>query len=165
MPDFPEKHEWLNTKDNVALSLHKELKNKLVVVDFWSSCCINCIHVLEELDYLEKLFADRKDIVFIGCHSAKFKNEKDLSMLKHAVVRYDIKHPVINDKQFIYWETFDVNCWPTIAIIGPHRRLLLKLSGEDIRDDTEAMLKAALEHYKDSLDNTSEIPIHLEKDK
>ena len=70
--DFPKNHEWLNTKGGHPLSFDKELKNKIVVVDFWSSCCINCIHVLAEMDYLEKRFKNSKEIVFIGCHSAKF---------------------------------------------------------------------------------------------
>jgi thiol-disulfide isomerase/thioredoxin len=72
----------LNTKDDKELSLTRELKNKLVVVDFWSSCCINCIHVLAEMEHLESVFKDSKEIAFVGCHSAKFANEKDLYMLK-----------------------------------------------------------------------------------
>ena len=103
--DFPTKHEWLNTKDDQPLSLYKELKGKLVVVDFWSCCCINCIHVLEEMNYLEHTFAHRKEIAFVGCHSAKFKSEKELHMLEQAVVRYDIQHPVFNDKHFQFWES------------------------------------------------------------
>lgn len=88
--DFPKGYEWLNTKDDKPLSLHKELKDKIVVVDFWSSCCINCIHVLAEMDYLEHTFKDFKQVAFVGCHSAKFDNEKDLHMLKQAVLRYNI---------------------------------------------------------------------------
>ena len=88
--DFPKRHEWLNTKGGMDLSLKKELKNKLVVVDFWSSCCINCIHVLAEMEHLERVFKDRKEVAFVGCHSAKFDNEKDLFMLKQATIRYDI---------------------------------------------------------------------------
>ena len=64
------------------MMLEKQLKNKIVVVDFWSCCCINCIHVLEEMRYLEKAFEENKEVVFVGCHSAKFDNEKDLYMLK-----------------------------------------------------------------------------------
>jgi thiol-disulfide isomerase/thioredoxin len=103
--DFPPNHEWLNTIDGKPLSFNKELKDKIVVVDFWSSCCINCIHVLEEMNYLEETFKDRKEIAFVGCHSAKFDNEKDLHMLKQAVIRYNIKHPVLNDSKFIFWQS------------------------------------------------------------
>ena len=105
VPDFPKGHEWLNTKDEKDLSLTRELKNKLTVVDFWSSCCINCIHVLAEMEHLEKTFKDRKEVAFVGCHSAKFDNEKDLYMLKQAVIRYDIQHAVFNDRDFIFWQS------------------------------------------------------------
>jgi len=69
---FPENHEWLNTKDDQPLTFEKDLKGKIVVVDFWSSCCINCIHVLAEMDRLEKKFADIPEVTFVGAHSAKF---------------------------------------------------------------------------------------------
>lgn len=82
MEDFPLGYDWLNTLNEQPLHFDKELKGKIVVIDFWSSCCINCIHVLAELEYLEHVFADNKEIVFIGCHSAKFENEKDLHMAK-----------------------------------------------------------------------------------
>lgn len=73
---------WLNTKDSKKWSFDKELKGKFVVVDFWSSCCINCIHVLAEMDRLEKKFKEIPEVAFLGCHSAKFENEKQLHMLR-----------------------------------------------------------------------------------
>ncbi|CDW76170.1 nhl repeat-containing protein 2-like [Stylonychia lemnae] len=164
VPDFPKGHEWLNTKDEKDLSLGRELKNKLTVVDFWSSCCINCIHVLAEMEHLEKTFKDRKEVAFVGCHSAKFDNEKDLYMLKQAVIRYDIQHPVFNDRDFIFWQSQDVNCWPTIIIIGPHQKVILKVTGEDNQETLEQMIHAALEHFEGKLDK-SDLPVVLEKDK
>lgn len=150
----------------MELSLYKELKNKLVVIDFWSCCCINCIHVLEEMNYLEHVFEKRPEIAFIGCHSAKFSNEKELHMLKQAIHRYKIKHPVINDRGFEFWESQDVNCWPTLLVVGPQSKVILKLTGEDNKDDLEAMLHAALEHYEDKLDPNPLTPyIELEMDK
>lgn len=164
VPDFPRKHDWLNTKDEKDLSLTRELKNKLTIVDFWSSCCINCIHVLAEMEHLEKVFKDRKEVAFVGCHSAKFDNEKDLYMLKQAVIRYDIQHPVFNDRDFIFWQSQDVNCWPTIIVIGPNQKVILKVTGEDNQETLEQMIHAALEHYEGKLDS-SDLPVVLEKDK
>ncbi|HID20935.1 MAG TPA: redoxin domain-containing protein, partial [Planctomycetaceae bacterium] len=63
--------DWLNTSRE--LSLH-ELRGKVVLLDFWTYCCINCMHVLPDLKYLEKKYA--KQLVVIGVHSAKFENEK-----------------------------------------------------------------------------------------
>ena len=91
---------WLNTKDDQKWSFDKEFKGKFVVVDFWSSCCINCIHVLAEMDRLEKKFKDIPEVAFLGCHSAKFESEKQLHMLRQATIRYEIEHPVINDNEF-----------------------------------------------------------------
>ena len=73
--------KWLNTLNDESWSFDEQLKGKFVVVDFWTSCCINCIHVLAEMERLEHLFADLPEVAFIGCHSAKFENEKDLHML------------------------------------------------------------------------------------
>ena len=99
------------------------------------------------MEYLEKVFKDNKEVVFVGCHSAKFDNEKDLYMLKQAVIRYDIQHPVFNDRDFLFWSSQDVNCWPTIIVIGPHQRVILKVTGEDNKETLEQMIHAALEHY------------------
>jgi len=79
---IPKSISWLNTPGDKPLSLDKELKGKFIVVDFWSSCCINCIHVLAEMDRLEKRFENFPEVAFLGCHSAKFENEKDLHMLR-----------------------------------------------------------------------------------
>ena len=80
--EVPRSIKWLNTPDDKKWSFKNELKGKFVVVDFWSSCCINCIHVLAEMDRLEQLFSDLPEVAFVGCHSAKFENEKDLHMLR-----------------------------------------------------------------------------------
>ena len=75
--EAPAKVSWLNTQDDAPWSFQNELKGKFVVIDFWSSCCINCIHVLAEMDRLEHLFSNFPEVAFVGCHSAKFENEKD----------------------------------------------------------------------------------------
>lgn len=84
------------------------------MVDFWSSCCINCIHVLAEMDRLEQRFSDIPEVAFLGCHSAKFQNEKDLQLLRQAVIRYDVRHPVLNDRDFLFWGSMGTNCWPLV---------------------------------------------------
>ena len=55
------------------------------------------------MDRLEQLFGDLPEVAFVGCHSAKFESEKDLHMLRQAVIRYDIRHAVINDNEFKFW--------------------------------------------------------------
>ena len=67
-------------------------------------CCINCLHVLPDLEFLESKFKGENSIVFMGCHSAKFVNEKGPDKVRDAILKYDIKHPVINDDKMIVWK-------------------------------------------------------------
>jgi thiol-disulfide isomerase/thioredoxin len=121
--DFPQQLtgplNWLNTKDNRPLSFQSELKGKFVVIDFWTSCCINCIHVIAELEKLEHTFREVPEVAFIGCHSAKFDREEALYMLRSAVRRYDVKHAVVNDCHFDIWNSQKLNNWPTLLLISP----------------------------------------------
>src|SRR5262249_46227251 len=82
----------LNTPGPLPL---KDLRGKVVVLDFWTFCCINCIHTMPDLARLEKKYAN--ELVVIGVHSAKFENERDTESIRKAVLRYEIKHPVVND--------------------------------------------------------------------
>ena len=170
--------EWLNTRDSQPWSFQDQLKGKFVVVDFWSSCCINCIHVLAEMDRLEELFGDLPEVAFVGCHSAKFENEKDLHMLRQAIVRYDIKHAVINDNEFRFWGSQGVNCWPTVMVFSPDSKPLFKTTGERCEEDVGAILYQALLNCKDQIESNEgapsswidvlsahELPFQLEKDK
>ncbi|KAI3918261.1 hypothetical protein MKX01_041581 [Papaver californicum] len=140
VPEFPSKLDWINT---APLQLRKDLKGKVVLLDFWTYCCINCMHVLPDLDYLEKKYKDQPFTV-VGVHSAKFDNEKDLEAIRNAVLRYDITHPVVNDGDMYLWREF--RC-------------------EGRRKDLDDLVEAALLFYgeKEILDS-SPLPLLLEKD-
>ena len=86
MPDFESGKDWFNSP---PLSFQRELKGKVVVLDFWTYCCINCIHVLPDLAFLEKKYAGYP-VAFVGVHSAKFENEKVSENIRQAVLRYEI---------------------------------------------------------------------------
>ncbi|OVA13591.1 NHL repeat [Macleaya cordata] len=161
VPEFPSKLDWINS---APLQFHKDLKGKVVLLDFWTYCCINCMHVLPDLDYLEKKYKD-KPFTVVGVHSAKFDNEKDLEAIRNAVLRYNITHPVVNDGDMYLWRELGVNSWPTFAIVGPNGKLLAQIAGEGHRKDLDDLVEAALLFYgeKEILDNTP-IPLSLEKD-
>src|SRR5262245_12078310 len=97
-PEFPDGIEWLNTEKPLTLA---SLKGKLVLLDFWTYCCINCMHVIPDLKKLEAKYG--KELVVIGIHSAKFDNEKQSDNIRQAVKRYEIEHPVANDRDFAIW--------------------------------------------------------------
>ncbi|XP_058189991.1 protein SUPPRESSOR OF QUENCHING 1, chloroplastic isoform X8 [Rhododendron vialii] len=129
VPEFPSKLDWLNT---APLKLNRDLKGKVVLLDFWTYCCINCMHVLPDLEFLEKKYKDMPFTV-VGVHSAKFDNEKDLEAIRNAILRYGITHPVVNDGDMSLWRELGVNSWPTFVIVGPNGKLLAQISGEGRR--------------------------------
>jgi thiol-disulfide isomerase/thioredoxin/DNA-binding beta-propeller fold protein YncE len=124
-PEFADKLDWLNTGGPIKLA---DLKGKVVLLDFWTLCCINCIHILPDLAALEKKYAN--ELVVVGVHSAKFDNEKDTKSIRKAVLRYEIAHPVVNDGDHKIWDAFAVESWPTFAVIDAEGNHIGNTSGE-----------------------------------
>ena len=93
--------EWLNTSGEITLA---DLRGKFVLLDFWTYCCINCMHILPDLKFLEQKYPN--ELVVIGVHSAKFDNEKDSANIRQSDLRYKIEHPVINDANMGIWDKF-----------------------------------------------------------
>ncbi|XP_055976623.1 NHL repeat-containing protein 2 [Sorex fumeus] len=147
LPEFPEGLEWLNTEG--PISVYKDLCGKVVVLDFFTYCCINCIHLLPDLHALEKMYSDTDGLLIIGVHSAKFPNEKVLENIQSAVLRYNITHPVVNDADASLWQELEVSCWPTLVILGPRGNMLFSLVGEGHKDKLFLYTSIALKYYKD----------------
>ncbi|HEX9781082.1 MAG TPA: thioredoxin-like domain-containing protein [bacterium] len=123
--EFPAGADWINTAEPLTMA---GLRGKVVLLDFWTFCCINCIHVIEELRRLEAAFPDT--LVVVGVHSAKFENESRTSQVRQSVLRYEIAHPVVNDARLVLWNTYGVRAWPTLVLIAPDGRVALEASGE-----------------------------------
>ncbi|KAM9424238.1 NHL repeat-containing protein 2 [Pholidichthys leucotaenia] len=145
IPDFQTGLEWLNTEG--PLTLNKELAGKVVLLDFFTYCCINCMHILPDLHQLEKKHSVEDGLVIIGVHSAKFPNEKVLDNIRSAVLRYDICHPVVNDGEALLWHELEVSCWPTLVLLGPRNNLLFSLVGEGHRDRLMLFTDSAIRYY------------------
>jgi DNA-binding beta-propeller fold protein YncE len=118
---------WLNTSGPLHL---RDLRGKIVLVDFWTLCCINCIHTLPDLAKLEKKYPNQ--LVVIGVHSAKFNNEKNSESIRKAILRYEINHPVVNDANMRIWRNYGVNSWPTLCLIDPEGFAVGMASGEGL---------------------------------
>lgn len=158
-PELPSTQPWLNTDRPLSL---KELRGRLVILDFWTYCCINCLHVLPELKYLEQKYKD--SLTVIGVHSAKFNNEKEVENIRQAVLRYDIEHPVIVDSGFNVWEQYAVRAWPTLVMIDPEGYYLGSVSGEGHRDDLDQIIsQLTREHKEKGTINFHELSLSLEK--
>lgn len=132
--------KWVNTTGPITAN---DLAGRIILLDFWTYCCINCMHVLPKLAQLEQEFGDQ--ITVIGVHSAKFATEGDTVNIRNAIAKYGIHHPVINDNEFKVWRMFGVNAWPTLLLIGPNGMMKQVYRGEgdidEIRNDIEALLK------------------------
>lgn len=117
---------WLNT-GGATLDL-ESLRGKIVILDFWTFCCINCLHVLDELRPLEEQFKDV--LVTVGVHSPKFEHEADPVALAAAVERYEITHPVLDDPELLTWQAYSARAWPTLVVVDPEGYIVAHLSGE-----------------------------------
>jgi thiol-disulfide isomerase/thioredoxin len=142
----------------------KELKGKIVLLDFWTYCCINCMHVIPDLKRLEDKYKD--SLVVIGVHSAKFKTEKDTDNIREAVLRYEVHHPVINDSDFKVWSGYGIQAWPSFALINPEGKVVGLTSGEGVYETMDPILTELTDHYKKE-GKLNQTPFHysLEKDK
>jgi len=124
-PELTGGRGWLNTDKPLSLAA---LKGKVVLLDFWTYGCINCMHIIPDLKKLEKRYPN--ELVVIGVHSAKFENEKDTENIRRIVLRYEIEHPIVNDADFKIWNAYAVNAWPTRYLIDPAGYVIGRLSGE-----------------------------------
>ncbi len=117
---------WLNTGGR-DLSL-SAFRGRFVLLDFWTFCCVNCLHVLDELRPLEEKHAD--DLVVVGVHSPKFVHEADPKALEAAVARYRVEHPVLDDPDLVTWQAYTARAWPTLVLVDPEGYVVAQYAGE-----------------------------------
>jgi DNA-binding beta-propeller fold protein YncE len=160
IPDFEPGLDWFNS---APLSFQRELRGKVVVLDFWTYCCINCMHVLPDLAELEQRYA-QQPVAFIGVHTPKFANERVSNHIRQAILRYEIAHPVVNDSHMTLWRHLGIRSWPTIVIVGPKGNLLGSLSGEGQKHNVDQFIQETLNYYEASLFNASPLPIKKERE-
>jgi thiol-disulfide isomerase/thioredoxin len=135
---------WINTERSLALG---DLRGRVVVLDFWTFCCINCLRVVEELRPLEERFGDR--LVVIGVHSPKFPHEADHAAVARAVSRHRIAHPVLDDPDLEMWQQYGVRAWPTLVVVDPDGYVVAMASGEGNGPALERVVAQLLEGRSD----------------
>ena len=152
---------WLNTDRPLSLAA---LKGKVVLLDFWTYGCINCMHIIPDLKRLEAKYPN--ELVVIGVHSAKFKNEKETENIRRIILRYELEHPVYNDSEFSVWQSYGVRAWPTQVLIDPAGYAIGAVSGEgnyEVID--EAIAKTVAEFRKRGELNEEPLKLVLERAK
>ncbi|WP_405782472.1 redoxin domain-containing protein [Streptomyces sp. NBC_01378] len=125
-PELIGKGGWLNTGGK-QYSL-ADLRGRIVILDFWTFCCVNCLHVLDELRELEEKHRDT--VVIVGVHSPKFVHEAEHAAVVDAVERYNVEHPVLDDPELATWKQYAVRAWPTLAVIDPEGYVVAQHAGE-----------------------------------
>lgn len=135
---------WLNTGGK-SLDL-EALRGKIVLLDFWTFCCINCLHVLDELRPLEEKYSDV--LVTVGVHSPKFEHEADPVALAAAVERYEIHHPVLDDPELETWKAYTARAWPTLVVIDPEGYIVAHLSGEGHADGLAVLIPELIAEHE-----------------
>jgi sugar lactone lactonase YvrE len=143
-PGFAGATGWLNT--DRPLSTH-DLAGQVVLLDFWTYCCINCMHVLPDLKYLEDKYRDQP-LVVIGVHSGKFSQEKDPENIRQAIRRHNVSHPVVVDGDYKIWNSYSVRAWPTLVLIDPEGYVVSTLSGEGHRQTLDRAIGGLVEEHR-----------------
>ena len=147
-PNLPSVHfncdwEWFNTEKPLTTD---HLLGRTSVLDFFTYCCINCMHVLPDL---EKLETEVENILVVGVHSAKFENERVSKNIQNAIERYGIHHPVVNDSQAVLWKQYLISCWPTFMVLDPIGRPIRKFVGEGHAQSLIEFVKIAEELFEE----------------
>ncbi len=142
-PEIEGGRGWLNTDKPLSLAA---LKGKLVLLDFWTYGCINCIHIIPDLKKLEAKYANQ--LVVIGVHSAKFQNEKETENIRRIILRYEIEHPVYNDSEYAVWQSYGVRAWPTQVLIDPAGYVIGAVSGEGNYDIIDRTIEKVTDEFR-----------------
>ena len=150
---------WLNTEKPLSLAA---LKGKIVLLDFWTYGCINCIHIIPKIKELEAKYGNQ--LVVIGVHSAKFDNEKDTENIRKIIVRYGVEHPVINDANFKIWDAYAIRAWPGLVLIDPDGYIVGRWFGEGQFLTIESQIVQAIAEFRKK-GNLNEQPLKFALEK
>jgi len=142
-PEITGGRGWLNTDRPLSIAT---LKGKVVLLDFWTYGCINCIHIIPDLKKLEAKYANQ--LVVIGVHSAKFQNEKETENIRRIILRYEIEHPVYNDSEYAVWQSYGVRAWPTQVLIDPAGYVIGGVSGEGNYDVIDQTIAKVIDEFR-----------------
>lgn len=138
-PEFEGIDAWLNSP---PLTM-KQLKGKVVLIDFWTYSCINCIRTLPYIIAWDKKYRD-KGLVIVGVHSPEFEFEKDINNINAAIKRFGIAYPVAVDSQLNTWQAFSNRYWPAHYLIDRNGNIVYTHFGEGAYEVTEQNIQTLL---------------------
>ena len=142
-PELVGRGGWLNTGgQQYELA---DFRGRFLLIDFWTFCCINCLHVLEELRPIEEKYSDV--LVVVGVHSPKFAHEAEEAAVHSAIERYAVRHPVLDDPDLTTWQAYTARAWPTLTLVDPEGYIVAQYSGEGHAHALDALLTELVPAY------------------
>ncbi len=138
-PEFTGIDTWLNS----APLTMQQLRGKVVLVDFWTYTCINCIRTLP---YVKSWHAKYKDqgLVVVGVHTPEYPIERSTNNVKDALKRFDIQYPVAQDNRYATWQAYSNQYWPAFYLIDKTGKIVYTHFGEGRYEETEATIRKLL---------------------
>ena len=138
-PDFTGIDNWINSS---PLTM-QQLRGKVVLVDFWTYTCINCIDVLPYVKAWNQQFSNQ-GLVVVGVHTPEYPFERNTDTVKEAIKRLGITYPVAQDNHYATWNAYDNEYWPAFYLVDKKGRVVYTHFGEGAYDQTEAKIKSLL---------------------
>jgi thiol-disulfide isomerase/thioredoxin len=138
-PEFTGIEKWLNSE---PLTM-QQLRGKVVLVDFWTYTCINCINTLPYVKDWHQKYKDQ-GLVVVGVHTPEYPFERSTENVKTAIKRFDIRFPVAQDNRYATWSAYDNQYWPAFYLIDKKGQVVYTHFGEGQYAQTEATIKALL---------------------
>jgi thiol-disulfide isomerase/thioredoxin len=138
-PELAGIDHWLNSP---PLTLG-QLRGKVVLVDFWTASCINCIHTLPSVNDWNRKYAS-EGLVVIGVHTPEYPFERSTHTVQEAIDRFGIRYPVAQDNSYATWHAFGNEYWPASYLVDRSGHVVYTHFGEGDYAETEAAIKNAL---------------------
>ena len=142
-PEFAGIERWLNSQ---PLTM-EGLRGKVVLVDFWTYSCINCINTLPYIKQWHDKYKDQ-GLVVVGVHTPEFPFEKSTANVQAAIKRFDIRYPVAQDNRYATWSAYHNRYWPALYLVDAQGKIVYQHFGEGQYAETEAAIRNALAQRK-----------------
>jgi thiol-disulfide isomerase/thioredoxin len=138
-PEFTGIEKWLNS----APLTMQQLRGKVVLVDFWTYTCINCIRTLPHVKEWHEKYRDQ-GLVVVGVHTPEYPLERSTDNVKTAIKRFGLTYPVAQDNQYATWNAYGNRFWPAFYLINKKGQVVYQHFGEGAYQETEAKIRALL---------------------
>lgn len=138
-PEFTGIEKWLNSE---PLTM-QQLKGKVVLVDFWTYTCINCINTLPHVKAWHQKY-QQQGLTVVGVHTPEFPHERSTDNVRTAIKRFDIRYPVAQDNRYATWEAYGNRYWPALYLFDKNGKLVYTHFGEGAYAETEAKIQQVL---------------------